>query len=125
MKKSAILEKGLPETGKIVRAIMKEQRVTHRALAKKLGWNTTTITMMLKRRIWTIAELLEVGKALNHDLLKYFYPVPPEPMLPKTELEAALKENENLKAEIKTKDEELLKLRTENNVLREVMKTGR
>jgi hypothetical protein len=75
----------------------------------------------LKRRTWNIAELLMVGKALNTDLLKYYYPVPPVPVVPVTELENAQKEIETLKAEAKTNADELLKLRTENAVLREVM----
>ena len=120
MKRKADMMKGLPEIGKIVRGIMKEQRVTHRKLGKMLGWNTTTITLMLKKVIWSNAELVQVGRALDTDLLKYYYPVPPEPVVPASQLEAARTEIESLKNELKMKDEELLKLRTENNVLREV-----
>jgi len=122
MKKKATLEKDMLHIGTIVRAIMKEQRVTHRKLGRMLGWHTTTVTMMLKRRIWSIAELVQVGKALNSDLLKYFYPVPPVPVVPVTELEAAKQENENLKKELAEKNEELFKLRTENALFREMMK---
>lgn len=121
MKKTASLDKNQPDIGVIVRAIMKDQRVTQRKLGKMLGWHSTTVNQMLKRRIWTIAELLMVGKALNTDLLKYFYPVPPVPVVPVTELENAQKEIEALKTEAKTNADELLKLRTENAVLREIM----
>ncbi len=120
MKRKADMMKGLPEIGKIVRGIMKEQRVTHRKLGKMLGWNTTTITLMLKKVIWSNAELVQVGLALDTDLLKYYYPVPPEPVVPASHLESARTEIESLQNELKMKDEELLKLRTENNVLREV-----
>lgn len=121
MKKSATLDKGYPEIGVIVRGLMKEQRITQRKLGKMLGWHSTTISLMLTRKIWTIAELLQVGGALKHDLLKYYYPVPPAPVVPAADLETAQQEMANLKAEMKTKDDELLKLRTENNVLRDVM----
>lgn len=120
MKRKADLMKGLPEIGKIVRGIMKEQRLTHRKLGKMLGWNTTTITLMLTKVIWTNAELVLVGRALNTDLLKYYYPVPPQPMVPATELEAAHQQVQHLQTELMLKDAELLKLRTENAVLREV-----
>ena len=103
----------------VVRKIMKEQHVTQRKLGKMLGWRHTTINAMLKRPTWNIAELLAVGKALNHDLLKYFYAVPPDAQVTE-QLQAAQKQIEILQAELKTKDEELLKLSTENTVLREV-----
>lgn len=122
MKKKAQLDKELPHIGNIARALMKEKRITHRKLGRNLGWHTTTVTMMLKRRNWSVAELLLVGKVLQTDLFKYFYPVPPVPLVPVTDLEAARNELDVLKAEMKIKDEELLKLRTENNVLREMMK---
>ncbi len=124
MKKRAQLEKDLPHIGEIVRKLMKEKRITHRRLGRVNGWHTSTVTMMLKRRNWSIAELLLTGKVLQTDLLKYFYPVPPVPQVPVTDLEAARSELDALKTEMKLKDEELLKLRTENNVLREMIKKG-
>lgn len=119
-KRYALLGKGDPDITVVVRGIMKDQRITQRKLAKMVGWHFTTINTMLKRQTWNIAELLTVGKAFNHDLLQYFYPVPPEPQVPLSKHDALQKELNALKAELKTKDEELLKLRTENNVLREV-----
>lgn len=127
MKSLASKMKDLPDITPIVRGIMKEQRITQHRLAKQLGWSQTTITNMLKKIIWTNAELVQMSRALNHDLLQYYYPTPPEPQVPVSKLQAAeqtigtlQQEIEALKAELKTKDEELLKLRTENNVLREV-----
>lgn len=64
--------------------------------------------------------LLALGKALNHDLLPYCYPVTPEPQVPLSKHDALQKELDTLKVELKNKDEEPLNLRTENNVLREV-----
>ena len=119
-KKNATLAKTYPDITLIVRGLLKEQRVTQRKLAKMLGWNHSTINQMLKRRTWNIAELLEVGKALQTDLLKYYYPVPPQPMVPGAELEAARQQIQQLQNELTLKEAELLKLRTEKNVLREV-----
>lgn len=119
-KRYAILGKGDPDITVVVRGIMKDQRITQRKLAKMVGWHFTTINTMLKRQTWNIAELLAVGKALHHDLLQYYYPTPPEPQVPQSKHDALQKELDNLKDELRTKDEELLKLRTENNVLREV-----
>lgn len=119
--KSAKLDKSYPEIGVIVRGIMKDQRMTQRKLGKMLGWHNTTISLMLKRRIWNVAELLEVGGALKTDLLKYFYPVPPEPMVPLAQLQEAQNRIEALNTELKNNADELLKLRTENSVLREVV----
>ena len=123
-KKNATLDKSYPAINEIVRGLMKDQRMTQRKLGKMVGWHNTTINGMLKRRTWNIAELLVIGKALNTDLLSYYYPVPPAPVVPATDLQSAQEEIERLKADMKTKDDELLKLRTENAVLREVM-TGR
>ena len=122
MKKKAQLEKDLPHIGNIARGLMKEKRITHRKLGRLVGWHTTTVTMMLKRRNWSVAELLTVGKVLGTDLFKYFYPVPPVALVPITDLEAARNEVAALKNEMKTKDDELLKLRTENTLMREMMK---
>lgn len=119
-KRYAILGKKDPDITVIVRQLMKEQHLTQRKLGKMVGWHYTTINAMLKRQTWNIAELLAVGKALNHDLLQYFYPTPPEPQVPLSKHHALQKELDDLKAELKTKEEELLKLRTENAVLREV-----
>jgi len=120
-KKSAKLDKSYPHIGEIVRGIMKDQRVTQRKLGKTIGWHNTTINQMLKRRTWDIAELLEVGKALKTDLLKYFYPVPPVPVVPVTELNAAKEENENLKKELVGKNKEQVKKRPGNGPVREEM----
>jgi hypothetical protein len=83
---------------------------------------------MLKKKIWTNAELVQMSRALKHDLLHYYYPTPPEPLVPisvlnaEKETTAALQtELSELKAELKTKDEELLILRTENALMREVL----
>ena len=118
-KKFAKLGKNDFDITVVVRKIMKEQHLTQRKLGKLVGWRHTTINAMLKRPTWNIAELLAVGKALNHDLLKYFYAVLPDAQAV-AQLQAAQKQIESLQAELKTKDEELLKLSTENKVLREV-----
>ncbi|MES2619643.1 MAG: hypothetical protein V4615_02245 [Bacteroidota bacterium] len=119
-KKFAKLGKDATNITLVVRKLMKEQHLTQRKLGKMLGWRHTTINAMLKRPTWNIAELLMVGKALNHDLLKYFYLVPPEAQVGVSQLQTAQTEIERLNAELKTAGEELLKLRTENKVLREV-----
>jgi transcriptional regulator with XRE-family HTH domain len=128
MKSLASKMKDLPDITPVVRGIMKEQRITQLQLAKQLGWSQGTITKMLKKKIWTNAELVQMSRALKHDLLHYYYPTPPEPLVPisvlnaEKETTAALQtELSELKAELKTKDEELLILRTENALMREVL----
>lgn len=128
MKSLASKMKDLPDITPVVRGIMKEQRITQLQLAKQLGWSQGTITKMLKKKIWTNAELVQMSRALKHDLLQYYYPTPPEPLVPisvlnaEKETTAALQtELSELKAELKTKDEELLILRTENALMREVL----
>lgn len=127
MKRLSSRMKDLPDITPVVRGLMKEQRITQHQLAKQLGWSQGTITNMLKKKIWTNAELVQMGRALKHDLLQYYYPAPPEPHVPVSQLNKAEEtivalqtDIDNLKAELKTKDEELLKLRTENAVMREV-----
>ncbi len=106
-RKNATLGKNYPDINVIVRAIMKEQRMTQRKLGKLVGWHNTTINQMLKRRTWNIAELLEIGKALNTDLLKYFYPVPPEPMVAEAKLSEALAKITLLEEELRQTKEAL------------------
>ncbi len=106
-KKNATLGKDYPDINVIVRAIMKEQRMTQRKLGKLVGWHNTTINQMLKKRTWNIAELLEIGKALNTDLLKYFYPVPAEPMVEEAKLNEALAKITLLEEELRQTKEAL------------------
>ena len=120
-KRYAILGKKDPDITVIVRQLMKEQHITQRKLGKMVGWHYTTINAMLKRQTWNIAELLVVGKALNHDLLQYYYPTPPEPQVPVSRLKAAEETIAALQHQLSEQETELLKLRTENALMREVL----
>ena len=120
-KRYAILGKGDPDITVVVRGIMKDQRITQRKLAKMVGWHFTTIHTMLKRQTWNIAELLAVGKALNHDLLQYYYPTPPEAQVPVSRLNKAEETIATLQKQLSEQELELLKLRTENALMREVL----
>lgn len=106
-RKNATLGKNYPDINVIVRGIMKEQRMTQRRLGKLVGWHNTTINQRLKKRTWNIAELLEIGKALNTDLLKYFYPVPAEPMVEEVKLTEALAKITLLEEELRLTKEAL------------------
>ena len=113
--------KDLPDMGAVVRQLLKEQHSTQRKLAKTLGWNSGTISLLLKRKNWQVTELLQVGKALNHDLLQYYYPTPPEPQVPISQLKAAEETISALQKQLSEQELELLKLRTENALMREVL----
>lgn len=121
MKKLSSNIKTLPDIAAVVRGLMKEQRVTQRKLAKQLGWSQGTIVNLLKKEIWTNAELVQIGAALHHDLLQYYYPTPPEPQVPVSRLKAAEETIAALQHQLSEQETELLKLRTENALMREVL----
>lgn len=121
MKKLASKMKDLPDIGAVVRKLLKEQHTTQRKLAKMLGWNSGTVSLLLKRKNWQVTELLPVGNALKHDLLQYYYPVPPEPQVPVSKLNAAEETIAALQKQLSEQETELLKLRTENALMREVL----
>jgi transcriptional regulator with XRE-family HTH domain len=121
MKKLSSKIKTLPDIAAVVRGLMKEQRVTQRKLAKQLGWSQGSIVNLLQKTIWTNAELVQMGKALNHDLLQYYYPTPPEPQVPISQLKAAEETIAALQRKLSEQELELLKLRTENTLMREVL----
>jgi len=90
MKKKNSFEKKLPDIGKTVKAILKKKGLTQTALAKKAEWQPPTMTLLLNRRNWEIAELLLIGSILELDLLDYYRAAPTEPMLPANQVQQGL-----------------------------------
>lgn len=121
MKKKIMHEKDLPDMPKIVLGIMKEKRIKRIDLAHALKWAPSAVTALFKRRNWETAELLMVGKFLNHDLAQYLLFTVPEGMVPASTVADTQKELTEALAHIKEQDEEILVLKTRNEVLKEVL----
>ena len=125
MKKKNPFEKNLPDMGKQVKLLLKDRRMTQTQLAKKAGWHPTTVTNLLRRRNWHAADILLVGNILNYDLIQLLYPAPPPGMVPASTVEELVKEITEMKAEAIACREEMIKLRTENNLMKVLLENMR
>jgi hypothetical protein len=54
-----------------------------------LGNNSGKVSLLLKRKNRQITEVLQVGSALHHEVLQYYYLTPPELQMPVGKLNAA------------------------------------
>ena len=55
MKKNTIAEKHLPDIPAFAEAAMAKKNITRAALARKLKWAGSAVTLLFKRRNWEIA----------------------------------------------------------------------
>lgn len=121
MKRKTLKDAKLPDFGKIAKREMKKLHMTQTALAKKCGWGKSAITDLFKKRNWTVGELLVIGRHINHDLVQYLYPTPPEGTVPAglvTQLQLELSEERTGRQEDR---ETIIKLKTEVALLKELL----
>lgn len=64
----------LPPVHTLVKAQMKEKRITQKKLARALGCTEPSVHYLLKSPDWKISELLTVGRVLNENLLNIYLP---------------------------------------------------
>ena len=121
MKKKTINEKNLPDMPAFAHAAMKKKDMNRINLARKLAWSPSAVSLLFKRRNWSMAELIMVGKAIDHDLLQYLYPAPPEGTVPAALVHEATKEIADLKEELKNTMAQLLVLQGKYDLLKELM----
>ena len=107
MKKKNPVEKNLPDIGKIVKNLLKEQRKNMAWFCKQTEWAKGTVSDMLKRKNWNIADLLYAGQILKKDLLQNYYPQAATATIAVSEFESLMKEKQKLESELSQANEEL------------------
>ncbi len=119
------MKKKLFDIVPVVLAAMKKLYMNKAALARKCNWAPATITHLFKKRDWTISELKMVGWAVNEDLVAYFLDIPTDGMVPATTMQDLMKELSDLKATEIACHEKMVKLRTENDLMKVLLDSMR
>lgn len=119
------MKKKLFDIVPVVEAAMKKLYMNKTALARKCNWAPATITHLFKKRDWSVSELKMVGWAVNVDLVAYFLDSPTDGMVPASTVEEQEKEIAELKAAETACREEMIKLRTENDLMKVLLENMR
>jgi len=82
----------LPPINNIVKAHMKQKRITQKQMARAMGCVPSSFGHLLKSTDWKISELLTVGKRLDENLLSHY--LPPADTASLTELQTKLAETQ-------------------------------
>lgn len=97
--------------GKTLRMLLKQKSVSAQQLAEKLGVQERSVQRMLKKKYLHGKLMVDIGRALDHDIIRYLYERDERPANPALEkrVEELERENEGLKEKVKML-EKLVKL---------------
>ncbi len=116
------------DIGHYITLKLKEQHMSIHQFAKNCSLSHRWTYELLKKRDWRISHLMQFSEFLKDDLLRFYRPSFVGEQVPKTKLDSALQQNNELQLQLNEHnlriaelEKEVLLLQRDNQTLREVL----